>query len=370
MIKCQTEPIGTLPPPGHQPQRGGRRELEHDHELERPPPRPRAPPRRPRSTRRTRTSQPAHSRRRGVLDIRLIRRDPDAVRAALARRGRDAAAGVDRVLELDERWRAITTELEQLRAEQNRASRALKGAPSEEQRAELAALAARGRALSDEESALRAQRDAELAALPNLPADDAPTQDTVLREVGEGAPSGRDHLELAGDMIDMERGARLSGSRFAYLRGRPGAARARAGPLRAGEADRRGVRAGDPAGAGARAGAVRHRVAARHRAADLRAARRRPVPGRAPRRWRWPRCTATRSWPRTSCRCATPGSPPASARGGRRGQGHAGDLPRPPVRQGRDVLLRGARAAPWPSTSGCWRSRSRSCRSSRSPTGW
>jgi seryl-tRNA synthetase len=141
------------------------------------------------------------------------------VRTALARRGGDAAAGVDRVLELDERWRAITTELETLRAEQNRASRALKGAPSEEQRAELAELAARGRALSDDESLLRAQRDTELAALPNLPADDAPPQDEVLRVVGEGAPSGRDHLELAGEMIDMERGARLSGSRFAYLRG-------------------------------------------------------------------------------------------------------------------------------------------------------
>jgi seryl-tRNA synthetase len=41
----------------------------------------------------------------------------------------------------------------------------------------------------------------------------------VLRVVGEGAQTGRDHLELAGEMIDMERGARLSGSRFAYLRG-------------------------------------------------------------------------------------------------------------------------------------------------------
>ncbi len=154
-----------------------------------------------------------------MLDIRLIRREPDAVRAALRRRGADAADAVDRVLELDERWRAITTQLEELRAEQNQASRALKGAPSDAQRAELAELAARGRALSDEETALRVQRDAALAALPNLPSEDAPAQDTVLREVGQGAETGRDHLELAGEMIDMERGARLSGSRFAYLRG-------------------------------------------------------------------------------------------------------------------------------------------------------
>jgi seryl-tRNA synthetase len=154
-----------------------------------------------------------------MLDIRLIRSEPDTVRMALARRGEGAAEAIDRLLESDERWRAITTQLEELRAEQNKASRALKGAPTPEQRTELAELAARGRSLSDEETALRAERDAALAALPNLPAADAPPEDTVLREVGTGAQSGRDHLALAGEMIDMERGARLSGSRFAYLRG-------------------------------------------------------------------------------------------------------------------------------------------------------
>jgi len=80
-------------------------------------------------------------------------------------------------------------------------------------------LAARGRALSDEETAVQADRERELASLPNLPADDAPDEDTVLYEVGEAGATGKDHLELAGDRIDMERGARLSGSRFAYLRG-------------------------------------------------------------------------------------------------------------------------------------------------------
>src|SRR5512135_584632 len=105
-----------------------------------------------------------------VLDIRLIRRDPDAVRSALARRGPDAAAAVDRLLELDERWRALTTRLEELRAEQNRASRGRKGAPTPEEREQLAALAARGRELSDEEEATRRRRDSVLASLPNLPA--------------------------------------------------------------------------------------------------------------------------------------------------------------------------------------------------------
>ncbi len=141
------------------------------------------------------------------------------MRTALSRRGPGVAETIDRVLELDEQWRALTTQLEQLRSEQNAASKALKGAPSPEQREQLAELSARGRALSDDETRLRAERDTALTSLPNLPSDDAPDQDTVLREVGEGKPEGRDHLELAGPRIDMERGARLSGSRFAYLRG-------------------------------------------------------------------------------------------------------------------------------------------------------
>jgi seryl-tRNA synthetase len=128
-------------------------------------------------------------------------------------------ATLERVLELDERWRAIRTELEEIQAEQNRASRGRTGPPTPEEREQLAALAGRGRALSDQESAIAAEREAALGSLPNLPAPDAPDQDTVLKEVGEAGRTGRDHLELAGPRIDMERAARLSGSRFAYLRG-------------------------------------------------------------------------------------------------------------------------------------------------------
>jgi seryl-tRNA synthetase len=154
-----------------------------------------------------------------MLDIRLIRSDPDAVRAALSRRGPGTAEQVDAVLDLDGRWRELTTELEQIRAEQNAANKAMRGAPTPEQREQLAELARRGRATSDAEAGVRAERDAALVALPNLPSDDAPPADTVVREVGDATKTGRDHLELAGPRIDMERGARLSGSRFAYLMG-------------------------------------------------------------------------------------------------------------------------------------------------------
>jgi seryl-tRNA synthetase len=141
------------------------------------------------------------------------------VRAALARRGAEPAAVLDRVLELDEQWRAVRSELEELQAEQNRASRGRKGPPTPEEREQLAALSARGRELSDRENALRSERDGALVLLPNLPAPNAPDEDTVLKEVGEAGATGRDHLSLAGWRIDMEHAAQTSGSRFAYLRG-------------------------------------------------------------------------------------------------------------------------------------------------------
>ncbi|HTW13439.1 MAG TPA: serine--tRNA ligase [Solirubrobacteraceae bacterium] len=154
-----------------------------------------------------------------MLDIRVIRSEPDAVRAALARRGDVAADAIDNVLALDERWRGLTTQLEELRAEQNRFNKGRTGAPSPQEREQMASLAARGRELTDAETSLRAELDQLLLGLPNTPFDDVPEQDTVLREHGDAGRTGQDHLALAGSMIDMERGAALSGSRFAYLKG-------------------------------------------------------------------------------------------------------------------------------------------------------
>jgi seryl-tRNA synthetase len=154
-----------------------------------------------------------------MLDIKLIRADPDGVRAALARRGPDEPAKVDRFLVLDQRWREVTTASEEVRAEQNGLSKGLKGAPTPEQREQMSALAARAKELAATEAEVRAEREVVLLTLENLPAADAAPEDTVIKVVGSTEKTGRDHLELAGPRIDMERGARLSGSRFAYLRG-------------------------------------------------------------------------------------------------------------------------------------------------------
>ena len=63
------------------------------------------------------------------------------------------------------------------------------------------------------------RRTSVLLSLPNLPDPTAPDEDEVIREVGEGGKTGRNHVELLGDNLDMERAARVSGSRFAYLKG-------------------------------------------------------------------------------------------------------------------------------------------------------
>jgi seryl-tRNA synthetase len=157
-----------------------------------------------------------------MLDARLLRRDPDAVRAALARRG--DTSSLDRWLELDERWRAAVARFEELRAEQNAASQEIgrakkSGEDASAAIARMQEVAAEVKRLGAERDETEAERDRLLASLDNLPDPNAPDEDTVVREVGEASKTGRDHLELAGERIDMERGARLSGSRFLYLRG-------------------------------------------------------------------------------------------------------------------------------------------------------
>jgi len=159
-----------------------------------------------------------------VLDVKEIRRDPEGVRAALQRRGEGAADGLDEVLALDARRREILPEVEALRARQNEASGAIArarkaGEDATAAIAEMREVSARAKALDAELADTEPALQRALALLPNLPDPAAPPQDTVLREVGDASKTGRDHLELAGERVDMERGARLSGARFAYLRG-------------------------------------------------------------------------------------------------------------------------------------------------------
>jgi seryl-tRNA synthetase len=179
-----------------------------------------------------------------VLDLKLIRDDPELVRAALARRGQQAAAGLDAVLDLDARRRALIPTFEELRASRNAAADAIARAKRAGEDASGAiatqrVLSAREKQLSGELAEVEQQLQAALAPLPNLPDPSAApgSEDELVKVVGEprvGAAAGvaggaaepaerpagvRDHLELAGPMIDMDAAAKLSGSRFAYLKG-------------------------------------------------------------------------------------------------------------------------------------------------------
>jgi seryl-tRNA synthetase len=160
-----------------------------------------------------------------VLDPKLIRGEPDLVRAALARRGDDGL--LDAVLALDARRRELLPSSEALAAQRNAASRAIgaakqAGEDAAAQLAEMEQLKIRARELDVELDGVEQHWRAALASLPNLPEEEAPLADTVVRVVGEPrvpADPPRDHVELAGPLLDLEAAARVSGARFAYLKG-------------------------------------------------------------------------------------------------------------------------------------------------------
>jgi seryl-tRNA synthetase len=164
-----------------------------------------------------------------VLDLKRIRQEPDVVRAALARRGSDAAGPVGRVVALDTSRRALIPDLEELRARRNAAADAIAkakraGEDADAAIAEQRELGTREKLIARELGVVEEELQGVLASLPNLPDSTAAPgpEDELVREVGELPKldfEPRDHLELAGEGIDMDRAARLSGSRFAYLKG-------------------------------------------------------------------------------------------------------------------------------------------------------
>jgi len=164
-----------------------------------------------------------------VLDLKRIRQEPDAVRAALARRGADITGAVGRVVELDASRRALIPDLEELRAKRNAAADAIAAAKRAGEDADAAIAEQRELGTSEKQFArelgvVEEELQGTLASLPNLPDPTAAPgpEDELMREVGQ-IPAfdfePRDHLELAGERIDMDRAVRLSGSRFAYLKG-------------------------------------------------------------------------------------------------------------------------------------------------------
>jgi seryl-tRNA synthetase len=165
-----------------------------------------------------------------VLDLKLIRSEPERIKAALARRG--AADQIDELLSLDERRRQLLPEIESSRSERKQESEkigALKKA-GEDATAQMEAvreLKSRLEEMEAELETIEGRLNEVSATLPNLPDPSSPdgfTDDDaeLVREVGEIPDFGfepKDHVELAGDGIELEAAARVSGARFAYLKG-------------------------------------------------------------------------------------------------------------------------------------------------------
>jgi seryl-tRNA synthetase len=165
-----------------------------------------------------------------VLDVKAIREDPEPFRQGLARR--NLAEAIDQILDLDARRRELTVQVEGLRAEQNRASKAIGRAEGDERSRlidEVSAVSAKVKELEPELERVEQELSALLAKTPNVPHPSAPEgfteEDAVeVRRRGEPPSFGfepRDHValgELLG-VLDTERGARTSGSRFVYLLG-------------------------------------------------------------------------------------------------------------------------------------------------------
>jgi seryl-tRNA synthetase len=168
-----------------------------------------------------------------VIDLRVLRENRSAVEEAYSRRG--GVDGLDRVIELDVRYREILAEVERLRAEHNRASKAIgKAAPEDRQAAISGAKEVADRLKTLEPQLESAADELEKAAsfLPNIPHESVPRglsedDNLVEREVGERPRfdfEPLDHVMLGERLriFDSERAVKTSGSRFVYLTG-PGA---------------------------------------------------------------------------------------------------------------------------------------------------
>ncbi|HYA35750.1 MAG TPA: serine--tRNA ligase [Candidatus Binataceae bacterium] len=167
-----------------------------------------------------------------MLDIKLIREQPELVRTKLTQTGADPAE-VDRVLEADARRRKLQRELDEMRAQRTRESKELASASAEARDAKRAQMRELGEKISAGErdlAALENECERVLLWLPNLPRDYVPvgkddSENKIARTEGEPQKftsfEPKPHWELGEKLgiIDFDRGVKLSGTRFHFLLG-------------------------------------------------------------------------------------------------------------------------------------------------------
>jgi seryl-tRNA synthetase len=173
-----------------------------------------------------------------MLDIRRIRSEPEAVKAALDRRGPGTSSPVDRVVALDAEHRRLVAQRDDLRGRIKVLSKQVGRLRGQGQAAEAEAAMAESRALGDDEKALAAEADRladeirdELLTLPNVPSEEAPNgagehDNVVLRTEGYDPAAYGDHQRVPHweigaelEILDGERATKISGSMFTMYRG-------------------------------------------------------------------------------------------------------------------------------------------------------
>ena len=165
-----------------------------------------------------------------MIDLKLLRADPELVRASLRRRG--SKVDLEALINLDARHRSLLQDVEGARAEQNQAGKRIAEARGEDKTTAIAAmreLSDRLKSLEAEQGEVRAALDVALIGVPNLVHPDAPAgfgdeSNRLVRTVGaprEFPFPAKDHLDIGEGLgiIDVERAAKVSGSRFAFLLG-------------------------------------------------------------------------------------------------------------------------------------------------------
>jgi seryl-tRNA synthetase len=165
-----------------------------------------------------------------MLDLKLLREDPDGVRAALARRG--GSFPIEELLEVDARRRATQGRLDELRRERKQGDKIIakmEGAERQQLLERLKRLSDEIASLEQEQASAASELNRFLLEIPNIPHESVPegaSDDDNVELYRVGDPPAfdfepKDHLDIgeALGIIDVERGARASGSRFAYLKG-------------------------------------------------------------------------------------------------------------------------------------------------------
>ncbi len=163
-----------------------------------------------------------------MIDINLLRDNPDTVRQALINRQKNSSV-VDEIIQLDSSRRELLSNVEKLRAEQNALSRQFTGKPTEEQLKQAGSIKEKVKTLETELKETEDKQNLILEEIPNIPASDVPvgkddSENPVYKTVGEPRKfdfQPLDHADLGEklDILDVKKAAQVSGSRFGYFKG-------------------------------------------------------------------------------------------------------------------------------------------------------